>query len=168
VVLPRVRTAVDAVRQLEIARFGFKKTPRTGLRMVTTEDSPNGPFNITQAGVCGLVYHIHKALDDGSVWYSGPSKDGKTIEHVQVMDYVHPGIVRLLLGTHDLQFTPDIMEVLWNQRGMYSLSTLSKNIAASITNIIRMTTDDSRFLTGQSGIQTTVFHVRWSWIIQLR
>jgi hypothetical protein len=43
------------------------KTQRTNLQIVVPGKSLNGPFSITQAGVCGLIYYINKSLDDGTL-----------------------------------------------------------------------------------------------------
>lgn len=63
--------------------------------------SPHDPFSITQAGLAGLVYYINRALDDGTLWYTGPASDAKSLQHEQVLQGVS-GVVRLLPGTEEL------------------------------------------------------------------
>jgi hypothetical protein len=57
------------------------------------------------------------------------------------------------------------MEVLWNNRGIQNLSTLFENLAASLTNNIRMTADRAESIPGESGTHAAIFRVRWLWIL---
>jgi hypothetical protein len=132
---------------------------RTDLQLVASGKR----FAISQAGVAGLIDYINKAFDDGTLWFTGPSRDQKSIQRKQVVAGIS-GMVRLLPGTHDLQFTPDVMEVFWNQRGMQSLSALFDNLAASITNNIRITADGGTSLLGKSGKNEPIFVINMWWI----
>jgi hypothetical protein len=92
------------------------KTKRTDLLLGIPRKSSN-MFAMTQAGVCGLIEYISKAFDDGTLWFTEPNLKDKTIDRAQVVGGIS-GMVRLLPNTHNFQYTPDVMEIFWNQRGM--------------------------------------------------
>jgi hypothetical protein len=138
-------------------------TQRTDLQLLSpSRYLPKGPFNISQAGIGGLVYYIDRAFDDRTLWYEGPSEDGKTLTQAQVRAGVS-GVVRLVPITNEYQFTPEVMEVLWNNRT--ALPVLFQNLAASITNHIRLTADGGEVLEGDYGSHLAVFRIRWVWIV---
>jgi len=74
-------------------------------------------------------------------------------------------MVRLMPDGQNMQFTPDIMEVFWNNKGNDVLSALFDNLAISLTNNIRKTSDQSKSFAGEEGIRTPIFQIDWKWII---
>jgi hypothetical protein len=140
-------------------------TQRTDLEIQLPDGttSPQGPFNISQAGVCGLIQAITKAFDDGTLWFVSPDPSTKQINRAEILNGVS-GMVRLMPNGQNMQFTPDIMEVLWNNRGNDVLSTLFDNLAISLTNNIRKTSDQSKSFAGEEGIRTPIFQIDWKWL----
>ena len=74
-------------------------------------------------------------------------------------------MVRLVPDTHDFQFQPEVMHVFWQNRGHARLSTLLGNLAASLTNNIRTSADGSTSFPGKEGAPTTIYQIRWPWIV---
>jgi len=136
---------------------------RTDLE-IKMPDGSHEPFRMNQAGVCGLIYYIAKAFDDGTLWLTKSNETSKTIYKVQILKGIN-GMARLM-PDKQMQFMPEIMQIFWDNRKGDGLSTLFANIAASLTNNIRMTSDNqSSRLSGEEGKPTVVFNIRWVWII---
>jgi hypothetical protein len=134
---------------------------RTDLRLLSLGGHlPKGPFNISQAGVGGLIYYIDRALDDRTLWSKSNGSNGK-IEWDRVMTSIS-GVVRLVPQTKHYQFTPEVMEVLWDHRA--NLPDLFGNLAASLTNHLRSTASGGTFMEGEYGLDQAIFCVRWSYI----
>ncbi|OCK99405.1 uncharacterized protein K441DRAFT_652915 [Cenococcum geophilum 1.58] len=146
---------------------------RTDLEIKMPDGSPpHEPFRMNQAGVCGLIYYVAKAFDDGTLWLTKSNETSETIYNVQILKGIN-GMARLMpdkkmqfMPDKKMQFMPEIMEIFWENREGDGLSTLFANIAASLTNNIRMTSDNqSSRLSGEEGKPTFVFKIRWVWII---
>lgn len=118
-------------------------------------------FNISQAGVCGLSYYLNKAFDDGTLEQNW-RQDGEDV-FLPILPHVS-GLVRLLPNSHDFQYIPNSMEVLWQDRAS-GFNTVFDSIATSLTNNIRMTADGGTTIPGIQGKSLTVVKVRWPWII---
>jgi hypothetical protein len=125
--------------------------------------SLQGPFNINQAGVCGLIQAITKPFDDGTLWFVSPDLSTKQIIRKEVLNGVS-GMVRLMPDGQNMQFTPDIIKVFWKNKGNKALSTLFDNLAISLTNNIRKTSDQLKSFAGEEGNRTPIFQIHWKWI----
>ncbi|KAL9617807.1 MAG: hypothetical protein Q9160_007412 [Pyrenula sp. 1 TL-2023] len=171
-------TSREITSTREISSYQIKgRHPETALVIRNLQDywhemtdlqmkSPHGSLpdssntvNISQAGVCGLSYHLNKAFDGGleENWQQdGQWVFDKIIPHVSAL-------VRLLPNSREFQYLPDVMQVLWTDRAA-GFKNVFENLATSLTNNIRMTADGQTSVPGLQGTQTTLIYVRWVWI----
>ncbi|KAJ9604209.1 hypothetical protein H2200_011043 [Cladophialophora chaetospira] len=128
------------------------------------QSSGDRSFSITQAGVCGLINEVNKALDDGTMWWYQQNTETGLTEPVMIIAGI-TGMVRLVPTTQKLSFEPQVMQALWENRGHEGLSTLFENVAASLTNNIRASADNATSIPGHEGVITTIYQIRWPWIV---
>ncbi|KAI9701620.1 MAG: hypothetical protein M1820_006391 [Bogoriella megaspora] len=150
--------------ELTIQNLQNFSSKRTDLQILPPDGSLSSHtevFNISQAGVCGLSYYLNKAFDDGTLEQNW-RENGEDV-FLPVLPHVS-GLVKLLPNSHDFQFLPNSMEVLWQDRAS-GFDTVFESVATSLTNNIRMTADGGTTMPGIQGTSLTVVKVRWPWII---
>ncbi|KAI9657440.1 MAG: hypothetical protein M1821_003122 [Bathelium mastoideum] len=138
---------------------------RSDLRIQAPNNAQFKNVSISQAGVRGLIWYVKHAFDDGSMWAKVPDLETRTITWSQLMPNI-TGLVRLIPGTQTFQYLPDVMQVLWTAKNTDSgIDGVFSNLASSLTNNIRTTSDGNAAFSGEEGTSVTFVRVRWLWII---
>ena len=151
--------------------------PRTDLMIripeAEIEESVNGTsgvsaVSISQVAIGALSSFVFNIFNDGSIGNAtappGPcSVDSAGIPSPSCGQLTNiTGMIKQQPQPGPIQYSPAIMDVLFKSS---DLGTTFANMAASITNNMRASSDGALTLSGQSGRYETLLHVRWPWVI---